>query len=107
MVPLLAFLAEDPLLSVVVHIVGFMFFEINLLAVVAILLILISFGAQITEPGVLVSMNLATSPPALRAFRQGAEGLQELARADLIFAETKFLCASRGISSHDVITMMC
>jgi hypothetical protein len=47
-IPLLALVAEDPLFSIVAVVISFVLFEINLLAIVAVLLILKGFGAKVT-----------------------------------------------------------
>ncbi len=64
MIPLVTAVALNPLFSVVSTLV-LIFIEINLLAVVAVLLGIVSKGADIAQPGVLVSMKLSSGPKFL------------------------------------------
>ena len=63
-IPLVTAVALNPLFSVVSTLV-LIFIEINLLAVVAVLLGIVSKGADIAQPGVLVSMKLSSGPEFL------------------------------------------
>ena len=86
MIPFVTAVALDPLFSVVSTLV-LTFIEINLFAVVAVLLDIVCEGANIAEPGVLVSVEL----PACPEFLGFITCLNVLFGANVVFAYSRFL----------------